>query len=81
MPPPMIDVRGAEDPRGVVHRAVEALAEGNLVVLPTETVYGVGAPALAPEAVERLLRAKGRKEGHPLTLAIQSAEPMAYPKS
>ena len=74
MPPAMIDVRGAEDPRDVVHRAVEALAEGKLVVLPTETVYGVGARALAPEAVERLLRAKGRKEGHPLALAIQSAE-------
>ena len=42
MPLALIDLRRAEDLRDVVHRAVEALAEGKLVVFPTETVYGVG---------------------------------------
>ncbi len=74
MPPLVIDVRRAEDLRDVVHRAVQALAEGKLVVFPTETVYGLAARALDPEAVDRLVRVKGRKEGHPLTLAIKSAE-------
>ena len=74
MPPPVIDVRRAEDLRDVVHRAVEALVEGKLVVFPTETVYGLAARALDAEAVQRLIRAKRRKEGHPLTLAIRSAE-------
>jgi protein-tyrosine phosphatase len=74
MPPPVIDVRRAEDLRDVVHRAVQALAQGKLVVFPTETVYGLAARALAPEAVRRLLRVKNRKEGHPLTLAVKSAD-------
>lgn len=74
MPPEIVDVRRAEDIRDVIHRAVQALSEGKLVVFPTETVYGVAARALDWHAVGRLLQAKGRKEGHPLTLAIRSAE-------
>ena len=45
MPPIVIDLRKADDSRDVVHRAVQTLAEGKLVVFPTETVYGVGASA------------------------------------
>ena len=74
MPPVVIDVRAAEDPRDVVHRAVQAVAEGSLVVFPTETVYGLAARALDAAAVDRLLEVKGRQTGHPLTLAIRSAE-------
>jgi len=74
MPPAVIDVRSAEDGRDVVHRAVQALAEGKLVAFPTETVYGLAAGALDERAVNRLVEAKGRKAGHPLTLAIKSAE-------
>lgn len=40
--------------------AVHVLARGGLVVLPTDTVYGVGADAFAPPAVAALLAAKGR---------------------
>ncbi|MFH1267716.1 MAG: L-threonylcarbamoyladenylate synthase, partial [Planctomycetota bacterium] len=74
MPPVVIDVRACEDRRDVVHQAVQAVAEGKLVVFPTETVYGVAARALDGEAVERLIEVKGREAGHPLTLAIRSAE-------
>ncbi len=74
MPPVLIDVRSAEDARDVVHRAVQALTEGKLVAFPTETVYGVAARALDGRAVERLVEAKGRAAGHPLTLAVRSAE-------
>jgi protein-tyrosine phosphatase len=74
MPPLLIDVRSADDPRDVVHRAVQALAEGKLVVFPTETVYGLAARALDAGAVARLVEVKGRKAGHPLTLAIRSAD-------
>jgi len=70
----VIDLNNVEDHRDVVHRAVEALADGQLVVFPTETVYGVAASALHEEAVERLLQAKGRQARHPVTLAIKSAE-------
>jgi protein-tyrosine phosphatase len=63
----------AADLPGVVRRAVQALAEGQLVAFPTETVYGLAASALVPEAVERLWRGKGRAENKPLALAIRGA--------
>ncbi len=74
MPPLVIDVRNAEDPRDVVHRAVQTLSEGKIVAFPTETVYGIGARALDPRAVERLIEVKGRADGNPLALAIRGAE-------
>ena len=60
--PLVIDIRSAEDLRDVVHRAVQALAEGRLVALPTETVYGLAASALDERAVERLIAVKQRPE-------------------
>jgi protein-tyrosine phosphatase len=73
MPAVLIDIRKAADTRDVVHRAVEALAGGHLVALPTETVYGIAACARHPRAVEKLLATKHRAAGHPMTLAIKSA--------
>lgn len=73
MPPVVLDVRNTEDARDAIHRTVQTLAEGNLAVFPTETVYGVVASARDAQAVEKLLKAKARSEGHPLTLAIKSA--------
>lgn len=43
-----------------VARAVEALRDGRLVVLPTDTLYGIGADAFNADAVAALLAAKGR---------------------
>jgi protein-tyrosine phosphatase len=74
MPPVVIDIRSAEDSRDVVHRAVQALAEGKLVGLPTETVYGLAASALDEGAVARLLATKQRSAGKALSLAIKSAD-------
>jgi tRNA threonylcarbamoyl adenosine modification protein (Sua5/YciO/YrdC/YwlC family) len=74
MPPAVIDLQNAEDWRDVVHCTVQALAEGGVVALPTETVYGLAASALDEAAVTRLLTAKGRSEAKPLTLAIKSAD-------
>jgi protein-tyrosine phosphatase len=72
MPPVVIDLRSAEDSRDVVHRTVQALAEGQLVALPTETVYCLAASALSQQAVERLRSlAQGTRD---LTLAIKSAD-------
>ena len=63
MNPVVIDTRATQDPRDVVHRAVEALAGGRLVAFPTETVYGLAASALDEGAVDRLIDAKGRGQG------------------
>jgi L-threonylcarbamoyladenylate synthase len=45
--------------------AVTAVLNGELVVLPTDTVYGIGADAFSPRAVTRLLAAKGRGRDMP----------------
>jgi tRNA threonylcarbamoyl adenosine modification protein (Sua5/YciO/YrdC/YwlC family) len=70
----VLDLRASEEPRDIIHRAVECLAQGGLVALPTETVYGIAASVLHPEAVERLARAKGREEQKPFALAIKGPE-------
>lgn len=70
MPPVLINIKESDDVRDVVHRAVQALTEGQLVVLPTETVYGVAALGLDASAVEKLCNLKSRKENHPLPVAI-----------
>ncbi|MCA9173670.1 MAG: threonylcarbamoyl-AMP synthase [Planctomycetales bacterium] len=69
-----IDLQQTEDLRDAVHRAVQALAEGKLVVLPTETVYGVAASALNERAVEQLKQLKTREASSPFALAVKSAE-------
>jgi len=61
-------IRDVRDPRTrgpALAEAVQALASGALIVLPTDTVYGVGADAANPEAVHRLLKAKGRAPSQP----------------
>jgi len=49
-----------------VGRAAELLAQGEVVAFPTETVYGLGANALDPEAVAKIFAAKGRPQDNPL---------------
>lgn len=46
------------------------LAEGEIVVFPTETVYGLGANALDEKAVEKIYKAKGRPSDNPLIVHI-----------
>lgn len=52
----IIDLNHSEDPRDVIHRAVQALVEGKLVGFATETEYVVAAYSLHPQAVELLGR-------------------------
>ncbi|PQO28005.1 threonylcarbamoyl-AMP synthase [Blastopirellula marina] len=74
MPATVIDVKAADDRRDVVHRAVQALAEGQLVAFPTETVYGLAASALNPQAIHNLRHAKGRLETNPFSLCVSGAD-------
>lgn len=50
--------------------AVAALRRGDLVVYPTETVYGLGADATDPEAVARVFDAKERARENPVSMAL-----------
>lgn len=74
MPPVVIEVARTDDLRDVVHRAVQALVEGQLVVLPTETVYGVAASACSEVGMQRLIDLKKRQQSSPFALAIKSAQ-------
>ena len=67
------EVQPADDP-GVLGQAVELLGQGQLVALPTETVYGLAADARSPGAVARIFEAKGRPAGNPLIVHIDSVE-------
>jgi L-threonylcarbamoyladenylate synthase len=53
--------------------AALAVQRGQLIVLPTDTVYGVGADAFSPAAVERLLMAKGRGRAMPPPVLVAAA--------
>lgn len=62
-------------------RAAEIIRQGGLVIMPTETVYGLGADALNRTAVSNVFKAKGRPMDNPLIvhLAIpEDAEKYAY---
>jgi tRNA threonylcarbamoyl adenosine modification protein (Sua5/YciO/YrdC/YwlC family) len=74
MAPQVLDVTAADDPRDAVHRAVQALVEGKVVALPTETVYIAAASALSDRAVQRLLALRGGDLREPATLAVRSTD-------
>ncbi len=58
----------------VVQQAVAALRQGGLVAFPTDTLYALGADALAADAIERVLLVKGRHRGKPLSILVPSVE-------
>ncbi len=60
--------------RGQYERAGDALREGRLVALPTDTVYGLCAAAADRAAVERLYDVKGRDPKQPLPVFVGSIE-------
>lgn len=65
---------GTEEEReAAVEAAALAIQQGELIVLPTDTVYGVGADAFDPVAVRGLLAAKGRGRNMPPPVLVSSA--------
>lgn len=65
-------VLDANSPHAATH-AAQIIREGGLVALPTETVYGLGANGLDPEAVAKIFEVKGRPQDNPLILHIADA--------
>lgn len=69
----MADVYDCSDPAQLLsgsRTARRAVGQGELIVIPTDTVYGVAADAFTPEAVDRLLEAKGRGRQSPPPVLI-----------
>ena len=55
-------------------QATSHLALGGMAVYPTDTVYGLGADAIAADAVERVFELKGRSRDDPLSMAVPDVE-------
>jgi len=55
-----------------IKAAAQALALGELVAFPTETVYGLGADATSEQACAKIFAAKGRPSDHPLIVHVAS---------
>ncbi|WP_245927110.1 L-threonylcarbamoyladenylate synthase [Nocardioides silvaticus] len=69
-----VDGSGSEDERAAaIDAAALAIQRGQLVVLPTDTVYGLAADAFDPGAVSRLLEAKGRGREMPPPVLVSTA--------
>jgi L-threonylcarbamoyladenylate synthase len=60
-----------------IEQAARALAAGELVAFPTETVYGLGADAARDDAVAKIFAAKGRPSDHPLIVHVPDASAVA----
>ena len=69
----MITERLAAEAPKALKRALKVLASGGVVAFPTDTVYGLGAPAFKVESIERLYAIKGRQQTK--AIAVLIAEP------
>jgi len=69
----ILDVNTESTP-AVLKQAVNTLLSGGLIIFPTETTYGAGVNATNPEAVQKLLAYKSRREGKPLSIAVSGQE-------
>ncbi len=58
--------------RTAVERAEEVLKKGDLILYPTDTLYGLGIDVTIPDAVEKLYTLKGRSDKKPVSLMVGS---------
>jgi L-threonylcarbamoyladenylate synthase len=81
------DIIRIEDPvvqKGDIEKAASLINKGGLVVIPTETVYGLGGDATNPLSSQKIYAAKGRPSDNPLIIHIaepSDAEKYAYTNS
>lgn len=61
-----------------IRKAAEALTQGNLVIFPTETVYGIGADASNSQAINRIYSIKNRPTSSPLIIHISNLRNLFY---
>lgn len=66
----LIRIDSEEIDIGKMSEAAELIRQGELVAFPTETVYGLGADALRPEASAKIYEAKGRPSDNPLIVHV-----------
>jgi L-threonylcarbamoyladenylate synthase len=59
--------------KAIAH-AIAALKRGEVIVFPTETLYGLGVDALNPAAVDKVFQLKGRDPGNPIPVLVASRD-------
>ncbi|MEF9953447.1 MAG: L-threonylcarbamoyladenylate synthase [Clostridium sp.] len=62
----------------VIKEAAQCIKNGNTVVFPTETVYGLGANALSENACDKIFKAKGRPQDNPLIIHVADKDISEY---
>ena len=70
----VLKIDSADIDKDAMKEAADLIREGELVAFPTETVYGLGADALHPEASKKIYAAKGRPSDNPLIVHISKFE-------
>ena len=74
MIPSVFDCSDREQMLTGMRQARQAIARGDVIVMPTDTVYGVAADAFAPAAVQKLLDTKGRGRTQPPPVLVGSVD-------
>lgn len=69
-----IRINSSHPEPGLIEQAASLILQGELVAFPTETVYGLGASAFLPRAVEKIFTAKERPGGNPLLVHVSQRE-------
>lgn len=70
----VVDILDLENDKRKLESAAEIIKNGGLVAMPTETVYGLAADGLNPNAVKKIFEVKGRPSDNPLILHVSSIE-------
>ena len=70
----LFDAQQSDQRTAAIAAASQAIGQRELIVLPTDTVYGVGADAFSPQAVTVLLAAKGRSRQSPPPVLIANMQ-------
>ncbi|MCI5873632.1 MAG: L-threonylcarbamoyladenylate synthase [Clostridiales bacterium] len=70
----VLKINSADIDNICIKEAAKLIQKGELVAFPTETVYGLGADALRPEAANKIYAAKGRPSDNPLIVHIARFE-------
>ncbi len=58
----------------IIGQAIKALNNGQLIVYPTETCYGLGADAVNPKAVDKVFDFKGFRQNKPISIAVSGVQ-------
>ncbi len=68
----LVSIDSQEPEKRWIQEAANFIRQGQLVALPTETVYGLGANAMNPEACKKIFQVKGRPQDNPLIVHISN---------